>query len=102
MAKPKLESMEIRPSKNGGHNVRHNYASKPVLTKGPMSGGMSLQGTPPDEFNFGPKDHQNLIQHIAGALALKGLAGQGKALAGGNTAAPATMGGNPNDESALG
>jgi len=75
MKKPRLEEMRIRPAKNGGHNVQHSYSAKPRLAKGAMSGGMMIDRPPNEEFNFGPKDHGALMKHIAGALALQGLAG---------------------------
>jgi len=75
MKKPQLAEMRIRPAKNGGHNVRHEYTAKPKLTKG-MAGGMTMDRPEGEEFNFGPKDGNALMKHIAGALALKSL-GQG-------------------------
>lgn len=79
MAKPKLMQMSIRPAKNGGHNVRHEYQSTPRLAKGSLTGGMTMGQPPAEEFNFGPKDHKALMSHIAGALALKGIAAPGPA-----------------------
>ncbi len=77
MAKPKLEEMRIRPAKNGGHNVRHEFAAKPKMTRG-LAGGMSMDHPPAEEHNFGPGDGKQLMQHIASALALKGLTGGGE------------------------
>jgi hypothetical protein len=77
MAKPKLEEMRIRPAKNGGHNVRHEFAAKPKMTKG-LAGGMSMDHPPAEEHNFGPADGKQLMQHIASALALRGLTGGGQ------------------------
>ena len=77
MAKPKLEEMRIRPAKNGGHNVRHEFAAKPKMTRG-LAGGMSMDHPPAEEHNFGPADGKQLMQHIASALALKGLTGGGE------------------------
>ena len=77
MAKPRLEEMRIRPSKNGGHNVQHNYSAKPRLAGGALSGGMMMDHPPSEEFNFGPQDHGSLMKHIAGALALKGMGAPG-------------------------
>jgi hypothetical protein len=74
MAKPKLQEMRIRPAKNGGHNVRHEFAPKPQITKG-LAGGMSMDHPPTEEHNFGPGDGKQLMQHIATALSLKGLSG---------------------------
>ena len=76
--KPRLEELRIRPAKNGGHNVQHSYVAKPRLAKGAMTGGMMMDRQAPEEFNFGPKDGNSLMKHIAGALALKGLPGAGK------------------------
>jgi hypothetical protein len=78
MAKPRLEEMRIRPAKNGGHNVRHEFAPKPTLSKGALTGGMGLNVPPPEEHNFGPGDGKQLMNHIATALALKGLTGGGQ------------------------
>ena len=77
MAKPKLQEMRIRPAKNGGHNVRHEFAPTPKMTRG-LAGGMSMDHIPAEEHNFGPKDGKQLMQHIATALALKGLTGGGQ------------------------
>jgi hypothetical protein len=77
MTKPRLEEMRIRPAKNGGHNVQHTYIAKPRFSKGAMTGGMTIDRPQPEEFNFGPKDGASLMKHIAGTLALKGLAGAG-------------------------
>ena len=77
MAKPKLEEMRIRPAKNGGHNVHHMFAPSPKMTKG-LAGGMSMDHPPAEEHNFGPGDGKQLMNHIATALALKGLTGGGE------------------------
>jgi hypothetical protein len=82
MAKPRLAEMRIRLAKNGGHNVRHEFAPKPRFSKGALSGGMGMDAPPAEEHNFGPNDGKQLMQHIATALALKGLTGGGQA---GNT-----------------
>src|SRR5215471_18982958 len=89
MAKmPRLHEMRIRPSKNGGHNVAHEYAPSPRLAKGGLSGGMMMDRPPSEEFNFGPKDGGQLMKHIAGALALKGLEAQNRAGGGGAGTSP--------------
>ena len=64
MAKPKLAEMRIRPAKNGGHNVRHEFAPTPKMTRG-LAGGMSMDHIPAEEHNFGPGDGKQLMQHIA-------------------------------------
>lgn len=74
MAKPKLSSMTIRPGKNGGFNVRHEFESKPNFSK---SMGMSMAGAAPEEHNFGPGEDAGLMKHIGQALALKGLSKAG-------------------------
>ena len=78
MAKPKLVEMRIRPAKNGGHNVRHEYEATPRLAKGALSGGMMMDHPPAEEHDFGPKDGQALMKHIGQALALKGMMGGGQ------------------------
>jgi hypothetical protein len=74
MAKPKLDQLIIRPGKNGGHMVRHEFQPQAKLGKGALTGGMTMDRPPSSEVNFGPNDHHNLLKHIATALALKGLA----------------------------
>lgn len=73
MAKPKLASITIRPSKGGGHKVTHEFASAPKYSAGGRNGGMSMDQQPPAEHNFQPGEHNALLNHIASALALKGL-----------------------------
>lgn len=73
MAKPKLEQITIRPAKNGGHVVRHQYLPAPKLMKGAMSGGMMMGQEPSEEHTFGPGDHQGLLKHITSALSLRGM-----------------------------
>jgi hypothetical protein len=97
MAKPKLEEMRIRPAKNGGHNIQHSYSAKPRLAKGAMTGGMMMDRPPSEEFNFGPKDHNAMMKHIAGALALKGLGG----MPGAAPAAAPTAPASPDQEQAV-
>lgn len=75
MAKPRLAEMRIRPAKDGSHNVRHEYESRPVFRRGSLTGGMGMGAPPGQEFNFGPKDGAALMKHIGAALALKGMAG---------------------------
>lgn len=70
MAKPKLASMTIRPGKNGGFHVRHEFEPKPSYSKG---FGMTMDGSKPEEHNFGPGDDGALMKHITQALSLKGL-----------------------------
>jgi hypothetical protein len=67
--------LRIRPGKNG-HSVHHTYQPSPKLTKG-LSGGMSMDQPPAEEHNFGPGQGNQMMQHIAQALALKGLQGGG-------------------------
>lgn len=73
MAKPKLEQITIRPSKNGGHVVRHQYLPAPKLMKGGMSGGMMMDQASPEEHTFGAGDHKGLLKHITAALSLRGM-----------------------------
>jgi hypothetical protein len=73
MAKPKLTAITIRPSKGGGHKVTHEYAAAPKYSAGGRNGGMSMDQAPPEEHNFQAGEHNSLMQHIASALALKGL-----------------------------
>ena len=71
MAKPKLMELRSRPGKNG-HSVQHTYQATPKLTKG-LAGGMSMEQPPAEEHNFGAGEGQKMMQHIAQALALKGM-----------------------------
>lgn len=71
MAKPKLQEMRIRRAPNGSHHVVHSFAATPKLAKGALTGGMTMDHPPDQEFNFGPKEGGNLMKHIATALALK-------------------------------
>lgn len=75
MKQPKLMQMSIRPSANGGHNVRHEYHPSAKFSKGAL--GMTMDRPEPKEFNFGPGQAPQLMKHIGQALALKGLAGGG-------------------------
>jgi hypothetical protein len=77
VAKPKLEELRIRPGKNG-HSVRHEFSATPKLTKGALSGGMMMDRPPAEEHNFGANEGGAMMKHIAEALALKGMAGQGE------------------------
>ena len=71
MAKPKLTSITIRPSKGGGHKVTHEFAPAAKYTGASNKGGMSMDSPPPVEHNFQPGEHNALLNHIASALALK-------------------------------
>ena len=71
MAKPKLTQLSIRPGKKG-YSLRHEYEATPKLTKG-LAGGMSMEQPPAEEHNFGAGEGQKMMQHIAQALALKGM-----------------------------
>jgi hypothetical protein len=73
MAKPKLTAITIRPSKGGGHKVTHEYAASPKYGGTGRGGGMQMDAPPPAEKNFEPGEHNALLNHIASALALKGL-----------------------------
>lgn len=73
MAKPKLEQIIVRPSKNGGHVVRHDFQPRAKLAKGALSGGLGMEHTPSEEHTFGPGDHGKLLQHITSALSLRGM-----------------------------
>ena len=73
MAKPKLEMISIRPSKNGGHVVRHDFLPQARLSKGALSGGLGMEHTPSEEHTFGPGDHGKMLQHITSALSLRGM-----------------------------
>jgi|SRR5215471_5374220 len=76
MAKPKLVRISIHPAKGGGHKVTHEYAAAPRYSAGGRNGGMSMDQPAPAEHNFKPGEHNALMNHIASALALKGLASQ--------------------------
>lgn len=76
MKTPKLMEMRIRPSANGGHNVRHEYHPTAKFSK---PGGMMMDRPEGKEFNFGPGQAPQLMKHIGQALALKGLTGGGGA-----------------------
>lgn len=69
MAKRKLSSITIRPGKNGGHTVRHEYAPAAQYTRG-NSGGLSMGMPQTEDHSFGPADSQGMMQHLAQALAL--------------------------------
>jgi hypothetical protein len=71
MAKPKLEELRIRPGKDG-HSVIHQFHSSPKLTRG-SAGGLSMGQPPNEEHNFGAGQGNQMMQHIAQALAIKGL-----------------------------
>ena len=73
MAKPKLTAITIRPSKGGGHKVTHEFAPAAKYGGASARGGMSMESPPPAEHNFQPGEHNALMNHIASALALKGL-----------------------------
>ena len=73
--KPKLASLSIRPAKNGGHSVRHDYESQPGYSRG--EGRMMMGAPSSEEHTFGPGDGHNLMKHIVAALALKGMSPQG-------------------------
>jgi hypothetical protein len=77
MAKPKITAITIRPTAKGGHKVTHEYAPAAKFSGGSRNGGMSMDSAPPAEHNFAPGEHNALLDHIAGALALKGLAQRG-------------------------
>src|SRR5262252_2170834 len=85
---PRLTEMRIRPSENGGHNVSHEFEAKPRFSKGSLAGGMFMDRPPAKEYNFGPKDGQSLMKHIAGALAIKGLMAENRAGGGGAGESP--------------
>jgi len=68
--KPELASITIRPGKNGGHTVRHEFQSAPSYSK---VGGMSMASPQGEDHSFGPNDNQNLMAHLATALAIKGV-----------------------------
>lgn len=72
MAKRKIASITIRPAKNGGHTVRHEFEPAAEHRKG-MNGGMFMTAPPTEEHTFGPKEHAPMMRHLADALALKGL-----------------------------
>lgn len=73
MAKPKLTAITIRPAKGGGHKVTHEYAAAPKYGGAGKGGGMQMDAPPPAEHNFQAGEHNALMNHIASALALKGL-----------------------------
>ena len=71
----KLASLMIRPARNGGHTVRHEF--EPQLTsRTGMNGGIYNAAPPTEDHTFGPSDHSGLLKHITAALALKGLGQQ--------------------------
>ena len=69
MAKHKIASITIRPGKNGGHTVRHEYQPQASI----RGGGLSMGAPPGEDHNFGPGDGHNMLKHIVSALALKGM-----------------------------
>lgn len=52
----KLDSIEVRKAKNGGHVLTHRYTSE-----GPMY-------HPPEDHVFGPGDGSKMLAHLKGAL----------------------------------
>jgi hypothetical protein len=74
VAKRKLRSITIRPGKNGGHSVQHQYEPAPQFSKG-MSGGLTMGAPEMEDHSFGPGDHGGLVKHLAQALALKNTGG---------------------------
>jgi hypothetical protein len=76
MAKPKITAITIRPSKGGGHKVTHEFAPAAKYSGAAKNGGMSMDSPPPAEHSFAPGEHNALMNHIASALALKGLGNQ--------------------------
>lgn len=96
MAKPKIVAISIHPQKNGGHKVTHEYAAAPKYSAGGRNGGMSMEQPAPEEHNFQAGEHNALLNHIAGALALKGLAQRGGGGAGAGLGGPGGgLGGMP-------
>ena len=76
MAKPKLLAITIHPQKGGGHKVTHQFASAPKYSGSTRDGGMSMDQPAGAEHSFAPGEHNALLQHIAGALALRAGTGQ--------------------------
>jgi hypothetical protein len=72
MAKPKLMGLSIRRKPGGGHTVTHEYDKAPSFTPG-KNGGMGMDQPAPETHNFGAGEHKGLLDHIAAALALKGM-----------------------------
>ena len=77
MAKSKLMELRIRPAANGGHTVSHEFEPRPAHSRGPRTGGIFMDRPPTEEHTFGPKEHGQLIKHVAQALALKDALGGG-------------------------
>ena len=96
MAKPKIAERRIRPKKGGGHTVTHEFSPAAQYSPGGKEGGMSMSAPPPEEHHFAAGEHNALLQHIAGALALKSMAqGQGEGPSAGPPAGAALGAGMP-------
>jgi len=70
----KLAMLSIRPAKNGGHSVRHEYDAQPSYNRG--AGQLQMGAPSSEEHTFGPGDGHKLMKHIVAALALKGMSPQ--------------------------
>ena len=53
--------------------MTHEYEAAPKYSAGGRNGGMSMAEPPPVEHQFPAGKHQQLMDHIAAALALKNL-----------------------------
>ena len=82
MAKHKLASITIRPAKNGGHTVSHEFEGRPAYARSGRTSGLFMDKPPAEEHTFGPKEHAGMMQHLAQALALKNALGGGASAAG--------------------
>jgi hypothetical protein len=62
-----IREMRIRPGKNGGHEVVHEYQSSPTHSKGM---GMMMEHTPSESHIFGSGEGHKMLAHVANTLAI--------------------------------
>lgn len=67
-----LESLEIRPSKNGGHTITHHFKPRPISERGAMRGGLSMHMPESETHAFGRGQQDQMTAHIMKSLGLKG------------------------------
>ena len=59
-----LRRMEIEPGEKGGATITHHYKARPVMKKGGMSGGMSMDYPESKQFPFSPEDGEKIAAHV--------------------------------------
>jgi hypothetical protein len=66
-----IESIEIRPAKNGGFTARHNFAPKPVVKRGAMNGGFYMERPAHEDHAFGKHEGPKFLTHVARAMRIR-------------------------------